>query len=176
LKSCFQINLATAVGLALVVFVHLVYLADYAFRYLGKGLIAWDAPAWFGVFPIISLVILSGSVLVLILRRLPAWLGWALLALGLLWTLFALAAAIDPGPGLWVFITEHAWLQGTTRISVLNPVVGYAFYFLAFVTWLVLFLVPGKRMLRLGGLAAAWAMWWIGSSLLASIEPPVYLG
>jgi hypothetical protein len=44
------------------------------------------------------------------------------------------------------------------------------------VTWLVIFLLPGKRVLRLGGLGAAWAMWWVGSSLLAAIEPPVYLG
>ena len=66
-----QISLAAAVGLALVVIVHLAYLADYAFRYLGKGLIAWDAPAWFGLFPVLSLVILLGSALLLVLRRLP---------------------------------------------------------------------------------------------------------
>jgi hypothetical protein len=93
------------IGLILVAFVHLIYLADYAFRYLGKGLIAWDAPAWFGVFPVMSLVLLLSSVLLLVLRRLP-----------------------------------------------------------------------GRRVLRTGGLAAAWVMWLVGSSLLAGIEPPVYLG
>jgi hypothetical protein len=169
-------NLAAVIGLILVAFVHLIYLADYAFRYLGKGLIAWDAPAWFGVFPVLSLVILLGSILLLVLRRVPNWIGWVFLALGFLWSFFALAAAINPSPGLWVFITEHAWLQGTTKVSVLNPVVGYTFYFLAFVTWLVIFLLPGKLVLRLGGLCAAWAMWWVGSSLVTAITPPPYLG
>ena len=82
--------------------------------------------------------------------------------MGLLWTFCALAAAINPSPALWVFITEHAWLQGTQTVSVLNPVVGYTFYFLAFVTWCVLVFKPGRRrVLRLAGLGVAWAMWWI---------------
>ena len=97
-RRSFQISLAAAVGLALVVLVHLAFLVDYAFRYLSKGLIVWDAPSWFGVFPILSLVTILGSGFLLALhargRRLPGWLGWGFLAMGLLWTFCALAAAI----------------------------------------------------------------------------------
>ena len=175
------ISAGTVVGMALVVLVHLAFLVDYAFRYVCKGLIVWRPPSWFVWFPVLSLAIILTTALLLVLYirgwRLPGWFGWGFLAIGFLWAFFALAAAINPSPTLWVFITEHAWLQGTQKVSVLNPVVGYTFYFLAFVTWCVLSLSPGRRWgWRLLGLGVVWSMWAVGSILVSGIEPPQFLG
>jgi hypothetical protein len=132
-------------------------------------------------FPLLSLAIILSAVLLLVLyirgQRLSGWLGWGFLAMGFFWAFSALFAAINPSPALWVFITEHAWLQGTQKVSVLNPVVGYTFYFLAFVTWCVLSLTPGRRRgWRLSGLGAVWSMWLVGWIVVSGIEPPQYLG